>query len=155
MYRESILPVNAATGLEGGTLSREDFITHWGSIEKVLDSEPEMWADYFTKESIYSDVMNGNIQVWAFSKEGKIRVVLFTRLVEYPAVRVLHIMMGFGNELKQFLPQIEATLEHFARVMKCGMCEIIGREGWEKILSHRFKKHGVVLRSEIRQDKVN
>jgi hypothetical protein len=143
------------TGTSGGTLTPDGFAFHWPDIERVLDQHPEMWADYHTKESLYQDAMDRNIQVWAFIEDDKIRVVLFTRLIEYPAARVLHVMMGFGNSLDRLLPQIEATLESFGQTWGCTLCEIVGREGWVKKLSHRFKKKAVVLVARIGGATVN
>lgn len=148
---------NAATGtgLEGGTLSREDFQLHWDNIAKVLDRNPAVWSDYYTKTSIYDAVMEGLIQAWAFSEDGKIKLIVFTRITEYPVTRVLHVLLTFGNSLDRLLPQVEATLEHFGRAMGCGMCEIIGRGGWERKLGHRFKRRAVVLTAPIPNSPVN
>lgn len=136
-------------GTSGGTLTPDGFIHHWVDIERELDKHPEIWADYHTKESLYEDAINRHIQVWAFSEDNKIRVVVFSRLVEYPAARVLHVMLALGNSIDRMLPQIEATLEQFAQTAGCSLCEIVGREGWERKLSHRFKRKAVVLIASV------
>lgn len=144
------------TAVEGGILSHEDFQTHWPSIQKELDRNPGIWADYFTKQSIYDAVLKNTIQVWGFSEDGKIRMIVFTKLTEYPRGTVLHIMMILGNSLDRLLPQMEATLENFAHATGCIMCEIIGREGWVRKLSHRFKKRAVVMTAfPLPRDRMN
>lgn len=142
-------------GFDGGTLTPRGFEAQWPHIARVLDSHPEMWEDYHTKESLYNDVMSGALQAWAFSEDEKIRVILFTRLIDYPAGRILQVMLGFGNSIDRLLPQIEATLENFGRTTGCKLCEVIGRDGWAKKLSHRFKKRAVVLLAPISEAAVN
>lgn len=132
-------------GIEGGMLPTENFDLHWPNIEKELDNNRGIWADYHTKQSIYDDVMRGSSQVWAFSVDGKIKVIVFTRICMYPAARVLHVWLALGNTIERLLPQIEATLECFAQMTECQWCEITGRSGWERKMKHRFKKRAVVL----------
>jgi hypothetical protein len=136
--------LNITADVDGGMMSGEDFNIHWPSIQKELDRNPAIWADYHTKESIHASVMDGSFQAWGFRKKGKIRIILLTRIVEYPAARVLHVMLAFGNSMDDLLSQIEAIMENFAQTTGCEMCEIVGRRGWLKKLK-RFRERATVM----------
>lgn len=149
--------MNVATGvgIEGGTMPVDNFLLHWPRIAQTLDMHPEAWADYYTKQDIYDGVMSESLQAWAFSKDSIIRVILFTTIINYPTLRVLHVMLAIGNGIEEFIPQIEGTLESFGRAAGCKMCEVVGRPGWERKLGPRFKKRAVVMVSKIEDVKLN
>lgn len=134
-----------AVKIDGGLLSPEIFASHWQSIERELDKHPEIWRDYYTKETLYEDIMEGEMQAWGFCEDEKIKIVVFTKIIDYPAVRSLQVLMALGNSLYRLFPYMEGLLERFALSQGCEMCEVIGRESWLKLLGPRFKKRAVVM----------
>lgn len=135
-------------------LSKEKFELYWPSISQELDTIPHVWEKWFTKESLYVDTLAGLFHVWAAGTPTSIHVVLFTKVLDYPAGRVLQLVLAFGNNIKACIPSITATLEKIANDFECRYCEIYGREGWERLLPG-FKRTAVVLTKEIQPFRVN
>jgi hypothetical protein len=134
--------------VEARRIDPEEWNLHWPDISRELDTIPQYWAPYWTKDYMCANVMTGGWQAWGFGDVGSIRVIVLTQLIVYPASRVMQMMLGFGNSLDLVAPLIEATMERFAMEAECDYCEIVGREGWAKKFP-RFKKVGVVLRCEV------
>jgi len=139
-----------AEALEMRRISPDEWTVHWPHTSESLDRIPQFWADYWTKEFINGAVLSGAWQAWGFgAKVGDINVIVLTQIVEFPANRFLQIPLAFGNHLDRCLPTIEATIERFAVEAKCDICEVIGREGWQKKLGPRFAKYAVVLKARV------
>ena len=127
---------------------------YWPLISAELDKVPEIWNVHWTKEALYQSVMTGRFQVWGFGPNNMLNVIVFTEIAAYPANRILRIFLAFGNSLEIALPVIAATLERFAQISDCPICEVIGRIGWERKLP-QCKKIGSILRYEVGKQRVH
>jgi hypothetical protein len=134
--------------VEARRIYPDEWAIHWPAISRELDTIPQYWAPYWTKEYMSSNVISGGWQAWGFGDLGTIRVIVLTQLIIYPASRVMQLMLAFGNSLEAVAPLIEATMERFAMEAECQYVEIVGREGWAKWFP-RFKRVGVVLRCKV------
>lgn len=134
--------------VEARRLTPEAWSVYWPFITKELDTIPQWWEPYWTKDFINHAVMTGGWQAWGFGEYDKINVVVLTQIIMYPGGRILQMMLAFGNNLPMVAPLIDATLERFAVEAECPYAEIVGREGWVQYFP-RFKKVAVVLRCEI------
>lgn len=127
----------------------EEWEAHWPQIQRSLDLIREYWEDLWTKESIYDCVMMGRWQAWGFGVErDDLNVIVLTQITDFPAGRLLQIVLCWGNQLDKLLPTMEGAFERFAIESESRVCEIWGREGWERKLP-RFKRFGVVLRARV------
>lgn len=135
--------------LAGGTASMGQYMRYRENIDVELERIRELWERRWTKPWIHEAVIRGLWQCWFFTKDEHIKVVVYTQVIDYPASRVLWVPLALGNGVDELLPLIEATLERFGQEMGCDECEITGRRGWERKLSHRFKAQGVLLWAPI------
>jgi hypothetical protein len=133
---------------EARRIGPEEWIVYWPMISKELDTIPQWWAPYWTKEYINTNVLNGGWQAWGFGDIDKVNIIILTQVMMYPANRILQIMLAFGNSLDLCMPLMEATLERFAVETGSKFCEFIGRPGWESKFP-RFKPVGIVFRCEV------
>lgn len=129
------------------------FELYWPSIVKELNHVPHIWAQYFTLDSIRDAVMNERWQVWTLGSKTQVSAVVFTTIIDYPAARVLQLVLAFGVGFTDYIPQLTATLEKFALHNECVRCEITGRAGWEKFLPG-FKRTHVALSRNLEFAKV-
>jgi hypothetical protein len=134
-------------------LSNEKFERYWPRISAELDTIRHIWMKWFTKEELYDDTLSGLFTVLAAGTETEVRVVVFTRVLEYPCGRILQCFLAFGNSVKTCLPSLEAMLERMANELGCVECEIIGRRGWLKLLPE-FKEQYVIMSRELKPFKV-
>jgi hypothetical protein len=143
-----VVTVDHEFDAEARRISPQEWSVYWPDISRELDTIPQYWEPYWTKEFMYGSVMSGGWQAWGFGDVGKINVIVITQLIVYPASRVLQMVLAFGNSLDLVAPLIEATFERFAAEAECEYCEIVGRPGWERWFP-RFKRVAVVLRCEV------
>lgn len=129
------------------------FEIYWPSIAKELNTVPHIWDQYFTLESIRDAVMQERWQVWTLGSKTQVSAVVFTTIIDFPAARVLQLVLAFGVGFRDYINQLTASLEKFALHNDCVRCEISGREGWEKLLPE-FKRAHVVLSRNLEFAKV-
>ncbi len=137
-------------GYRASLLSEEQFDQFWPPIEEMLDLLPHTWED-LTKASIFERAHNGSLQVWGVGDEN-IRMVLFSQIARYSNGSVLQVIWGAGEGklYESAGDAVEAALEYFAKTQFCKRIDVIGRDGWEKILRKRgFKRAAVVLSRRV------
>lgn len=143
-----VVAVDSDFEVEARRISPEEWTIYWNEISRELDTIPQWWSPYWTKEFINAAVVSGGWQAWGFGDINKINVVVLTQIIMYPGSRVLQMMLAFGNSLAMCAPLIDATLERFAIEAHCPYAEIVGREGWVRYFPG-FKKVAAVLRRDI------
>jgi hypothetical protein len=134
-------------------MTTETIERYWPFIERELDTVPHIWNMWFTKEALYLGALNGEFSVWGVGPSDQIRLVVFTRIIEYTVGRCLQVFLAFGGDMRNCLPALEGALEQLANKTGCMRCEVIGRPGWEKLLPN-FKRTSVVLMRELEPFKV-
>jgi len=126
----------------------ETFQKYWPYISSELDSVPHIWRRYHTKDSICMMVMSGDTQVWGVGPKNQIRLIVFTRVLTYPASKVFQVWLAFGGDVEKCLPNLIASLERAAIDAGCQSTDIIGRPGWEKFIPG-FKRQEVILSKSL------
>jgi hypothetical protein len=96
----------------------------------------------------FGDVMcamqRGTAQGWGTSE-----AALVTEVISYPQRRVGRIWLAAGS-LAEVIDLAEGPVSDFAREEGCDAAEILGREGWARILEPRgWRKVAVLLRKEL------
>jgi hypothetical protein len=133
-------------------LTQEQVEKFWPEIEKMLDQIPHTWAEDHTKEELFSRAMSYGLQVWAIGKAPECNSVVFSQICIFSTGRNLELFWGAG-EGKWHLTCGElfnAAIEKFAKAAECKRIDIVGREGWQKILKeHGFTKTAVVLSRRV------
>lgn len=131
-------------------LSPEQFDHFWRPIEIMMDKIPKTWED-LTKESVVARAHDGSLQVWVVGDED-IRMVLFTQVAHFAAGSALQIIWGAGEGriFEIAGDSVDATMEYYAKAQFCKRIDVIGRGGWEKVLSGRgFKRASIVLSRKV------
>jgi hypothetical protein len=111
------------------------FTFYWDGISKCLDETD--FGTYYTKEWLMEQVRLGYIQVWALS-DGMIRLMIFSRIFEYPKAKVIQIFWGYGCDLDKFLEVANSAMDKAAAAIGADRIEIFGRPGWAR----KMKKLG-------------
>lgn len=126
---------------------------YWPMVERELEHVRHIWERWYTKEYLYNAILSGDISLWGVGPVSQIRLIVFTRIVQYPSSRVLTIFLAVGNGLKECLPSLIATLERYAQIAECTHCDVIGRPGWERLLSG-FKREATIYTRVLNFQKV-
>lgn len=128
-------------------LEGEHFLKHWPSIRQMMNLIPHTWPD-ITQDSVEHRALGGQLQVWGVGGEDAINMVLFSQITVYSSGRVLEIFWGAGTGNIHLMAGdvVDYTLDEFAKIQECHRIDIVGREGWERILKPRgFKRTAIVL----------
>lgn len=120
--------------VETHLMTVEEFDHFWPHIGQELLNVSHIWSLHWTLDSIYTCVMNEGMQCWGSGWDNKTHVVMFTRVSQFPANRVLQVLFMFGNEMPKCLPSMVATIDSFALGEGCGLVEVVGRRGWRGFL---------------------
>ena len=124
----------------------------WPSIERELDNVKHIWSDQWTKEMLFAALDAQAMQLWVAGKEDSYSLVVFTQLAPKPVGLVLEVVLAFGNNFFSALPMLEATLERFAQMQDCVRIDVMGREGFERVLkAYGFRKSCVVVSRDVRK----
>lgn len=144
------MEVQDIRGYKARLLSEFEFMEFWPEIRDMMDRIPHTWADHLTKESVYDRALNGTLQVWGVGAVD-VEMVLFTQVARFAAGSSLQIIWGAGEaQLGKKIEILDDALTYFAKTQECHRIEIIGRAGWEKLMSPLgFKKVAVVLSRNV------
>lgn len=135
-------------------IEKDDFERYWPSISSELDRVPHIWQRWYTKEALYQMALSGQFKVWGVGPVHQVRFVVFTQVIQYiSGFKVLQGTLAFGNDVERCIPVFTASMEKMANDLGCKEFEIIGRRGWEKLLSG-FKERNVILVRELQHFKV-
>jgi len=129
-------------------LEGDEFMRFWPDIAQMMDSCPETWEQFTTKEAVEEGALQGYLQVWGIGDEEEIRMVAITQVAVFPSTRVLQIVWAAGRgKVFDFAGDVvEYTLDYFAKTQRCSRIDAIGREGWiGPLKKHGFKKASVIM----------
>lgn len=107
---------------------------YWPSISDAMDQVPHIWDQWWTKECIYDGGLEGIFQFWAVGDDKQIQSIVITKVVEYPAGKIVQSVFAFGHDMDEAIPQLDAIMTRFARSVGARALEVIGREGWVRKL---------------------
>jgi hypothetical protein len=86
------------------------------------------YQDTHTLQSVLDAIDAGRAQAWCGE-----RSTIVTELLDFPLMRVCRIWLAGGDRselVEQMLPQVE----EWARQNGCSRVEIVGRQGWKRVL---------------------
>ena len=133
---------------EAHLLTPSQFEHYWPMISVEMDKVKHTWEIWWTKEAIYSAVMDGWLHAWSIGNSEEIHLVAFTQVMNYPANRNLRVVLVVGNELDKYYDITEATIEKFAINNGCVYIETNGRPGWRRRVKN-VQYHGVTLTRKL------
>lgn len=88
----------------------------------------------------------GHQQLWIAFDGQRIMGVVTTRVVPYPHRKMLEIVYCAGDSLKEWMSDMLDLLDHWREDNGCQGTELVGREGWTKLLEpFGFRKTYVVM----------
>lgn len=122
----------------------------WPSFQVMLEETPELWMTYNTADSILESLLMGHLQLWSLlDQERRIKMVVLTRVGEHATGRTLHILWGKGTDIRRILPCVQG-LEALARKIECTRLEIMGRDGWLRLLKeYGYEKSYIVIAKDL------
>ena len=120
MYEVSLVPTNEITKV-------------WDKIEPLVDKViPYTYGRMLTVDVLHSLITN-QYHLWIIYKDEKeIEAIAITEFMKYPRKTVLLINFISGDNLDDWIKELDKTLVKFSKESGCDFLEACGRAGWER-----------------------
>jgi hypothetical protein len=123
------------------TMTEADIAPHRTAIMACLRRFVDRYADQITLESIWGDILRGNVQLWLITDDadGAVVMVQLTEIINNLATgrRVVRLLNTGGARFFEALPLID-EIEAWARdVVKATEIEAVGRKAFVRVLEPR------------------
>ena len=94
--------------------------------------------------------------MWGAGPPPEARLILFTMVSVYPALKVLNVPWCAGSFDDEMIQLVYATFTNFARLNGCSEVEIRGRPGWElKLREVGFRREAMIWTTTVAYDRMN
>lgn len=101
-----------------------------------------------TKLVTAADVLDqsgaGQAQLWGYAKNGQVTFAAATRVHEMAQGKLCTIWVGAGEGTPEVFRQVHDAIESWALSIGCYALEIVGREGWQRLIPG-YTREAVVL----------
>lgn len=153
------MDIRAELGLSSGKyfasmVSIETLDEVWKEAIPVLEKGKAYWERYMSLDDMLDRIEGGMFQLWVIRNEDKkVMFVLISEILHYPKIKVLHLIVACGEKIEDVASYIDLP-EIWGAQLGLEMCEVIGRPGWEKILTPRgYTKTTVTLIKDLKRMK--
>ena len=124
-----------------------DVAEHWTRASVMLADAINLSNGRHTLETTYNNLKKGVMRLYAVYVKDKIKSFFVTQIVLYPAKTVYGIIFCGGTHVINNIKKIESFFRTEAMTNGCRGLEIIGRNGWSKIIKNtpslEFEPKGV------------
>ena len=125
MYEVSLVPTNEITKV-------------WDRIEPLVDKViPYTYGRMLTVDVLHSLITN-QYHLWIIYKDdkdkwdGEVEAIAITEFMKYPRKTVLLINFISGDNLDDWVKELDKVLIKFSKESGCDFLEACGRTGWER-----------------------
>ncbi len=125
MYEVSLVPTNEITKV-------------WDRIEPLVDKViPYTYGRMLTVDVLHSLITN-QYHLWIIYKDdkdkwdGEVEAIAITEFMKYPRKTVLLINFISGDNLDDWVKELDKVLVKFSKESGCDFLEACGRTGWER-----------------------
>ena len=131
-------------------LKRDEIIGYWGDILPITHSFYEGSDGRYTPDMILKKVLSGDFLVWIVVELEVVKAVIMARVIEYPTMKELSIIMGVGTDYKEWTELVINNITAYAKDKGCTKFSAITRLGWKPIFSQLgFKNTHIILEKSI------
>lgn len=116
----------------------------WPQVVPHLLKGAKYWEDFYGIEDFLKAAMKGDMQLWVYIKDKKLKAVCFTSLINYPKATYLRYMYAGGSDLRVWR-SYAYVIENWAKSRGATGWEILGRDGWNRVGKTYLQKKGAVF----------
>lgn len=128
-------------------IEKVDVAEHWTKASVMLKDAIDLSNGRHTIETTYNNLKKGVMRLYVVYDKAKIKSYFVTQITVYPAKSVYGIIFCGGKEVIRHIKKIETFFKNEAVLNGCRGLEIIGRNGWERIIDNipslEFQAKGV------------
>lgn len=121
-------------------LPASDLWMFWEHLRPHFATAAETTEGKVGVDDLLRDAVNNVFQVWAVWDGITAEAVLITRILDYPKLRTLSLQYCAGRGMQYWFCDMERELRKYAEANKCASVEIVGRQGWQRVLKSAKQK---------------
>lgn len=135
-----------------------------GSVFTVQSHEVPEYRAYFepvlraierrtsvvTADDVLTQAEAAQAQLWGYAEDGRIIFAAATRIQDMAQGRLCTIWVGSGTGTPEVFRAVHDAIESWATSIGCYAIQIIGREGWQRLLPG-YERKAVVLAKSLQR----
>lgn len=123
----------------------------WPDVAPLLEKAVATAGGRYSVESVYTEIVAGNLALWIVMDDAKPIAALTTRVIDFPLKRTLSVDWIAGERMAEWLPRVNELFTEYAKSYGCTQLEGRGRKGWLRELSKLgWEQDYVAYRMEIK-----
>ena len=114
----------------------------WLSLEKLIYKaiHNRRFTETETMESVKSDLINNNMQLW-YCTDGSNDGIILTTISVFPKTKILEVNYAAGSDIENFCLEAYERMIQFGKENGCKQLRGFGRRGWIKLIPDKPKIH--------------
>ncbi len=114
----------------------------WLSLEKLIYKaiHNRRFTETETMESVKSDLINNNMQLW-YCTDGSNDGIILTTISVFPKTKILEVNYAAGSNIENFCLEAYERMKQFGKENGCKQLRGFGRRGWIKLIPDKPKIH--------------
>lgn len=109
----------------------------WPQVVPHLLKGRKYWEDFYGLEDFLTMCIRGDLQLWVYIRDKKIKSIGLTALITYPKATYLRYLYVGGEDLRVWR-EYAYVMENWAKANGATGWEVLGRPGWERIVKKHF-----------------
>ena len=111
-------------------------IQFWPQVEDAVEEALAHDMGRMTVQDIKEAIEDRKMQLWGIH-DGVLRAVAVTQIIDYPQLRCVRYVTLTGRDMESWLDILIETVTDWGAEQGAHATELVGRKGWEKVLSKR------------------
>lgn len=125
---------------------RDMLMQYVGQVLPHIESALAQGSD-LTARDIFAQLAQGNWQLWAMERDGRVIGAVVTHLAVRPLRTVLQLLYVGGNNMDSWLSHL-GVIEAWGKAEGAARVEVVGRKGWRRVLRD-YRMTQVVLVKDL------
>ena len=116
------------------TLDKEDITAFWQHIKQLLivGLEKSRWNERYPIQSLYTDLLTGELKCWIVSGDNIIKGVAVTQDIEYPLGKSLLVYLLSGENMHEWADHLHKEFIKYAEKNNYKWIDACARQGLGK-----------------------
>ena len=124
----------------------EDLDLVWPSIVEQVSRVTKRFDIGYGVDHVLQQLKENKMQLWLCNGDA----IAITEILIMPDFKVMNALMVSGDKMREWLPELVATLKIYGKHYNCKYFEATGRRGWDKMLKDSgFKPHSITTRCQL------
>lgn len=131
-------------------VSSADVDSAWSLCEPWIGESLARGHVPMATESVRRAIARAELQLWIVSIRGEPVAAFVTEIRVMDYGKGLWVVACGGTGMREWLPEVESTLQGFARDKGCDHIQMSGRRGWlREMKSYGWRETSISMRKEV------